>query len=104
MGVSVVCRMNGTTGNTDFGWPRYVRGRGSPELARAAQRVTLPGVRVEMNSTATRDVPSATRIPVWSCGGTNLASLRIAARLGFTEVSRRVYLIPDLEADPIGEP
>lgn len=44
------------------------------------------------------------RIPVWSCGGTNLASLRIAARLGFTEVSRRVYLIPDLEADPIGEP
>jgi len=37
------------------------------------------------------------RTPVWSCGGTNLGSLRIAARLGFEEVSRRVYLIPEFE-------
>ena len=34
------------------------------------------------------------RIPVWSCGGTNVASLRVAAKLGFREVSRRVYLLP----------
>jgi RimJ/RimL family protein N-acetyltransferase len=39
------------------------------------------------------------RTPVWSCGGTNLASLRIAARLGFVEVSRRIYLIPDFGED-----
>lgn len=34
------------------------------------------------------------RIPVWSCGGGNEASLAVAAHLGFREVSRRVYLIP----------
>ncbi|MDP8908936.1 MAG: GNAT family N-acetyltransferase [Chloroflexota bacterium] len=34
------------------------------------------------------------RIPVWSCGGANIASLRVAAKLGFREVSRRVYLLP----------
>lgn len=39
------------------------------------------------------------RIPVWSCGGTNAASLATAARLGFREVERRVYLIPEF-----GEP
>ena len=31
-------------------------------------------------------------VPVWSAGEDNDASLRIAARLGFVEVSRRVYL------------
>lgn len=31
-------------------------------------------------------------VPVWSAGEDNEASLRIAARLGFVEVSRRVYL------------
>ena len=31
-------------------------------------------------------------VPVWSTGEDNEASLRIAARLGFEEVSRRVYL------------
>ncbi|MBA2467968.1 MAG: GNAT family N-acetyltransferase [Chloroflexia bacterium] len=49
-------------------------------------------------------IQAAGQIPVWSCGGPNLASLRIAARLGFTQVSRRVYLIPDLDTDAIGEP
>lgn len=38
------------------------------------------------------------RTPVWSCGGTNEASLAAAARLGFREVSRRVYLVPVIEA------
>lgn len=37
------------------------------------------------------------RIPVWSCGGTNAASLATARRLGFQEVDRRVYLIPECE-------
>ena len=32
------------------------------------------------------------RTPVWSAGEDNAASLRVAAKLGFVEVSRRVYL------------
>ena len=32
------------------------------------------------------------RTPVWSAGEDNVASLRVAAKLGFVEVSRRVYL------------
>lgn len=39
------------------------------------------------------------RTPVWSCGGGNRASLAVAARLGFVEVSRRVYLIPVRESE-----
>ncbi len=39
------------------------------------------------------------RIPVWSCGGPNIASLKTAARVGFEEVSRRVYLIPEMNED-----
>ena len=31
-------------------------------------------------------------VPVWSAAETNAASLRVAAKLGFAEVSRRVYL------------
>jgi len=34
------------------------------------------------------------RTPVWSCGEDNLQSLRVAAKVGFTEVSRRTYVIP----------
>jgi predicted GNAT family acetyltransferase len=33
------------------------------------------------------------RHPVWSCGEHNLASLRVAEKLGFVENGRRVYLI-----------
>ena len=32
--------------------------------------------------------------PVWSCGEDNLQSLRVAAKVGFVEVSRRTYVIP----------
>lgn len=32
--------------------------------------------------------------PVWSCGEDNLQSLRVAAKVGFTELSRRTYVIP----------
>lgn len=39
------------------------------------------------------------RIPVWSCGGTNRGSLAIAARLGFREVARRTYLVPEDESE-----
>lgn len=39
------------------------------------------------------EVQSAGQTPVWSTGATNLASLRVARKLGFVEVSRRTYLI-----------
>jgi predicted GNAT family acetyltransferase len=39
------------------------------------------------------------RTPIWSCGATNLPSMAIAARLGFEEVFRRVYLIPEWDED-----
>lgn len=35
------------------------------------------------------------RIPVWSCGEQNQASLRVAHKLGFVENGRRLYLILD---------
>jgi RimJ/RimL family protein N-acetyltransferase len=35
------------------------------------------------------------RVPVWSCGEDNAASLRVAEKIGFREVGRRVYLIPE---------
>lgn len=40
-------------------------------------------------------VQAGGRIPVWSVGETNAASLRVAEKLGFTEVSRRMYVIVD---------
>jgi hypothetical protein len=35
------------------------------------------------------------RVPIWSCAPTNTASLAVAARLGFHEVSRRANIILD---------
>lgn len=65
---------------------------------------TVPGWRRQGLATAaaalvSRAIQSAGRIPVWSCGGTNEASLAAAGRLGFREVSRRVYLIPVMETE-----
>ncbi len=34
------------------------------------------------------------KVPAWSCGEDNAASLRVAQKLGFTEVARRTYVIP----------
>jgi GNAT superfamily N-acetyltransferase len=42
-----------------------------------------------------RAVQATGRTPVWSCGETNAASLRVAAKLGFHRVGHRVYLIVD---------
>ena len=58
---------------TDEAW----RGRG---FASAAACIVARRVR-EMG-----------RVSVWSAGEDNAASLRVTAKLGFTEVSRRVYL------------
>ena len=58
---------------TDEGW----HGRG---FATAAASIVARRIR-EMG-----------RTPVWSAGEDNAASLRVAAKLGFVEISRRVYL------------
>ncbi len=34
------------------------------------------------------------KVPAWSCGEDNIASLMVAQKLGFTEVGRRTYVIP----------
>lgn len=61
---------------------------------------TLPAHRQQGYATATaaavaRYIQSLGLTPVWSCGAHNQASLRTAYKLGFTEVSRRVYIILD---------
>jgi GNAT superfamily N-acetyltransferase len=47
-------------------------------------------------------IQSDGKIPVWSCGGQNTASLAVAAKLGFREIARRTYLVPDLEGEQRG--
>ncbi len=46
-----------------------------------------------------RAIQDGGRVPVWSTGGTNLPSISVARKLGFAEVSRRVYLIPEFDDD-----
>ena len=50
------------------------------------------GLATAAGSIVARRVREMGRIPVWSAGEDNAASLRVAAKLGFMEVSRRVYL------------
>jgi RimJ/RimL family protein N-acetyltransferase len=59
---------------------------------------TLEGYRRRGYATAAaslvaRKVQQGGRIPVWGAGANNVASRRIARRLGFVEVSRRRYVI-----------
>lgn len=42
----------------------------------------------------TEEILKRGRRPVWSCGAHNVPSLSIAARLGFREMSRKVYIVP----------
>jgi len=58
------------------------------------------GLATATASLVARAIQQDRRIPVWSCGGGNVASLALAARLGFREVSRRVYLIPVMASEP----
>lgn len=44
-------------------------------------------------SIVARRVQAQGRTPVWSCGEDNMASLRIARKLGFEEVSRLTYVV-----------
>ena len=45
-------------------------------------------------SLVAREVQAKGKVPAWSCGEDNIASLRVAQKLGFTEVGRRTYVIP----------
>jgi predicted GNAT family acetyltransferase len=40
------------------------------------------------------DIQNAGQFPVWSTSEDNVASRRVATKLGFVEVSRRVYVNP----------
>ena len=48
-------------------------------------------------SLVAKEIQAKGKVPVWSCGEDNIASLRVAEKLGFTEVSRRTYVIPVAE-------
>jgi GNAT superfamily N-acetyltransferase len=45
-------------------------------------------------SLVAREIQAKGKVPAWSCGEDNTASLRVAQKLGFTEVGRRTYVIP----------
>ena len=45
-------------------------------------------------SLVAQEIQARGKVPAWSCGEDNYASLRVAEKLGFTEVGRRTYIIP----------
>ena len=45
-------------------------------------------------SLVAQEIQAKGKVPAWSCGEDNHASLRVAEKLGFTEVGRRTYVIP----------
>jgi ribosomal protein S18 acetylase RimI-like enzyme len=57
------------------------------------------GLATAAASLVAAHVQASGQVPVWSAGESNEASLRIARRLGFTEVSRRTYVIVDERRD-----
>ena len=50
------------------------------------------GLATAAASIVARRIKETGRTPVWSCGEDNLASLRVARKLGFEEVSRLTYV------------
>ena len=52
------------------------------------------GFGTDAASLVARRVQEAGQTPVWSAGEDNAASLRVAQKIGFIPVSRRVYLVP----------
>ena len=45
-------------------------------------------------SLVAQEIQAKGKVPAWSCGEDNYASLRVPQKLGFTEVGRRTYVIP----------
>jgi RimJ/RimL family protein N-acetyltransferase len=52
------------------------------------------GLATACASLAAKEVQQAGQVPVWSTGEDNIASLRVARKIGFAEVGRRTYVIP----------
>ena len=52
------------------------------------------GIATAAASLVAQEIQAKGKVPAWSCGEDNLASLRVAQKLGFTEVGRRTYVIP----------
>ena len=52
------------------------------------------GLATAAASRVAQEIQASGKVPVWSCGEDNIASLRVAQKLGFTEVGRRTYVIP----------
>lgn len=50
------------------------------------------GLATAAASIVARRIQESGRTPVWSCGEDNMASLRVAQKLGFKEVSRLTYV------------
>lgn len=46
-------------------------------------------------SLVAQEIQAKGKVPAWSCGEDNHASLRVAQKLGFTEIGRRTYVIPN---------
>jgi GNAT superfamily N-acetyltransferase len=79
--VSLACTTAQTEGHADLGVVTAEPWRGQG-LATACAALTAERVR------------RAGRLPVWSTAEDNVASLRVARRLGFEKVSCRTYVIP----------
>ena len=56
------------------------------------------GLATAVASLVARRVQETGRTPVWSAGEHNAASLAIARKIGFSEVLRRTYVIPEPDA------
>ena len=53
------------------------------------------GFATAASSLVAREIQAGGKVPVWSCGEDNYASLRVAQKVGFTKVDNRTYVIPD---------
>ena len=78
VGTAQTAALTGRYGDIGVGTDDRWRGRG---FATAAASIVA------------RRMQETGRTPVWSCGEDNMASLRVAEKLGFEEVSRLTYVI-----------
>jgi RimJ/RimL family protein N-acetyltransferase len=56
------------------------------------------GISAAAASLVCAGVQESGRTPVWSCGEDNWASLRVAEKIGFTAMGKRIYVIPGDES------
>jgi RimJ/RimL family protein N-acetyltransferase len=59
------------------------------------------GISAAAASLVCAAVQATGRTPVWSCGEDNWASLRVAEKVGFGPIGRRVYVIPEDDSRPL---